>query len=145
MKDAIGGGLLFNLVIIFVVAIVVLFISSLAYSKAYKVKNRIIEIIEKYGYYDSNSESDVAKEIQQDLALIGYPTTITRECPAGNLNGSSYRYCVYKKETKDAKEKDYSYYYEVVTYVYFDFPIIEDILQLEVKGETKLLGNKFEY
>ena len=44
MKDAIGGGLLFNLVIVFVVTMIVLFISSLSYSKAYKVKNRIVVV-----------------------------------------------------------------------------------------------------
>ena len=139
MKDAIGGGLLFNLVIIFVVAIVVLFISSLAYSKAYKVKNRIIELVEKYEGYST----EAIAEIKQDLQLIGYSAEIPTKCsnvePNVNLNDTGYKYCIYERSTSNENK-----YYEVVTYVHFEFPFIEDFIDLPVKGETKMLGNNYK-
>ena len=42
MKDAVGGSLLLNLVIIFTSIVILLFVGVLAYAKAYKVKNKII-------------------------------------------------------------------------------------------------------
>ena len=47
MKEAISNAMIFNLIIVFVVILIMLFIGSLSYSKAFKVKNRIVEEIEK--------------------------------------------------------------------------------------------------
>ena len=49
MNQAISNALLFNIVIVFVIVLIGFFVGSLSYSKASKVKNRIIEEIEKYG------------------------------------------------------------------------------------------------
>ena len=47
MRDAVGGSILLNIVIIFLSLVIVFFAGIMAYSKAYKVKNRIIEFIKK--------------------------------------------------------------------------------------------------
>ena len=49
MKEAIGNAALFYIIITFVVIMIMFFVGSLSYSKAFKVKNKIVEEIEKEG------------------------------------------------------------------------------------------------
>ena len=153
MKDAVGGASLLNLVVIFVSIIILLFVGILSFSKAYKVKNRIIEVIEKYETYDTN----VAKELKEDLRRAGYSTAsnnqILNRCGENSLSsnleeGAGYYYCVYPKcySNKDASgnctgEKSY----EVVSYVRFEFPVIGNVMSVPVKGETKILNKIYDY
>ncbi len=138
MREAIGGSLLLNLIIVFSGIVILFFVGILAYSKAYRVKNRIIEVIEKYETYNT----DAIAEINADLKDVGYRATIGNRCDLGNLNTSSYSYCVY---LKDNTEETGTYYYEVVTYVQFDFPVIGNNLTFPVKGETIILGKNYDY
>jgi DNA polymerase-3 subunit alpha (Gram-positive type) len=55
VRDAVGGSLLLNLIVIFTSVVILFFSGILAYSKAYKVKNKIIEIQNK-GYEATNKE-----------------------------------------------------------------------------------------
>ena len=131
MEDVIYG------VIIFVTVIILVFVSILTYSKAYKAKNRIIEIIEKYESYESNL-------IKEELNRIGYTIAnkdkIINKCGENNLsNESGYLYCVYEKELSNGK------IYSVVTYVNFNIPIVGTMFEFPVKGETKILDIDYDY
>ncbi len=141
MRDAVGGSLLLNVVVIFVSVIILFFAGIMAYSKAYKSKNRIIEVIERYGKYDS----DVADILNGDLRTFGYrsatPTQIRQKCGTNNENTYAYFYCVYYDE--DSAKEGYSY--NVVTYIHFDFPLIGGLLEIPVRGETKILGKNYNY
>ena len=138
MREAIGSSLLLNLVIIFISLVMLFFVGILSYSKAYKVKNRIIEIIEKYESYESNE--DAMNEISADLKNIGYTSSFNSNCSDDNLNETTYKYCVYKRSGSNL-----SYYYEVVTYRHFDIPVIGDSIVLPVKGETKMFHEVYSY
>ena len=46
MKEALGISQLYTFVIVFVSIIMLLLIGSLSYSKAFKIKTRILEIVE---------------------------------------------------------------------------------------------------
>ncbi len=136
MKEAIGNTFVFNVVIVFVGVISLLLVSSLAYSKAFKVKNRIVDIIEENRGYTSKATS----EIQTMLKDMGYP--IRRNgfsCPMvngkSNISTSNYKYCVYMNSTAKGD------YYTVTSYIVFDFPIIGQVLSFPVSGETKILYN----
>lgn len=141
MKDAVGGSLLLNLVVIFTSVVILFFAGIMAYSKAYRIKNRIIEVIEKHENYGT----DVVAEINEDLNKAGYISLTTddvrEKCGTDNLNNTEYLYCVYLKSGTPTSER----IYEVVTYIHFDFPVIGDRLTFEVKGETKLLGKVYNY
>ena len=142
MKDAVGGSLLLYLVVIFTSIVILFFAGILAYSKAYKVKNRIIEVIEKHGTYDSS----VVAEINNDLNRAGYRSVssnaqLNSKCGNQNLNSTTYFYCVYEDESSLESGKSY----KVVTYVHFDFPVIGDILEFPVRGQTKTLGKTYDY
>lgn len=138
MRESIGNALLLNLVIVFISLVMLFFVGILSYSKAYRVKNRIVEIIEKYEGYESNE--DALSEIEVDLKTMGYFTTFNDKCSSENLNQTTYKYCVYRREGNGP-----SYYYEIVTYVHFGFPIIGDYITIPVKGETKILGKNYSY
>lgn len=138
MREAIGNSLLMNLVIIFVSIVILFFIGILSYSKAYRVKNRIVSIIEKYDGYNTSAQ----EEILVDLKSAGYRSTNNSKCTSENLNNTTYNYCIY--EIRDKSSGD-SYYYKIVTYVHFDFPIIGNLISFPVKGETKILGKTYNY
>ena len=79
MKEAIGNAFVFALVITFVGIFIFLFATSSSYTKAFKVKNKIVEILEKYddilGVKISDStglNSTVESEISDILSDIGY-------------------------------------------------------------------------
>ena len=151
MKDAIGGSLLLNIVVIFTSIIILFFVTMLTYTKAYKIKNRIIEVIEKNEKYDSVTKT----ELNSDLHRAGYVTAtkdqIDKKCEKGNLNSlqsgeTGYLYCVYCKDYdnqtgKCAQETTY----EVVTYIHFNLPVIGNMMTFAVKGETKTLGRVYDY
>ena len=143
MKDAVGGSLLLNIVVFFLSVVILFFVGIVAYSKAYKIKNRIIEVIEKYdGYNDF-----VKKEINSDLIRSGYiistQNEVSDKCGKfgnGNLNDTEYLYCVYEKESLSGSRT-----YKVVTFTRFEFPVIGDLVMIPVKGETKDVGKNYDY
>ncbi len=99
MHSAIGNSILFYIVIFILIIVMFFVVGSISYSKAYKVKNRIIQSIESAGNYES-----VKDELTEDLKRYGYQTSLTEKCKKitvngvqyENLNDTSYRYCVYK-------------------------------------------------
>ena len=147
MRDAVGGSLLLNLVVLFTSVIILFFAGIMAYSKAYKAKNKIIEVIEQYEVYNEN----VANVINGDLELSGYRAAskaqINQKCETGNLNQYGYYYCVYKvdRTTSGVEGGIGGESYQVVTYIHFDFPVIGSMLVIPVKGETRILGKNYNY
>ena len=159
MKEAIGNAALFNIVIIFVGILIAFFVGSLGYSKAYKVKNKIVEEIEKEGEHSTTvaqaekAYSRAEPEIMDWLASgddgkgIGYRINTAAgqnnsRCPkkdgAELVNQvSDYEYCVYIHSTcKDETKGKCGIYYSVTAYMYFDVPIIEDLIRIPISGET---------
>ncbi|MEG1739606.1 MAG: hypothetical protein RR266_04150 [Bacilli bacterium] len=153
MKEAISNSVILGIVITFMAILVALLATSSSYSKAFKVKNRVIEMIEQNQGYDDGlvSGTDFIDMIDTELAKYGYRqnTSIKNDCPikektyfnkdnkairTGVLanQSSRYNYCVYKFQT------DKGFYYGVLTYMYFDIPLVDNI-KLSVYGETKTL------
>ena len=52
MNQAVGNTAIVNVVVVFVIIISGLFVASLSYSKAYKVKNIILNAIEEHEGFD---------------------------------------------------------------------------------------------
>ncbi len=158
MKESISNALLFNMVITFVVILIAFFVGSLSYSKAFKVKNKIVEEIEKEGENSSDPENAYAyayDEIESWLGSgddgngIGYRKNTaggannTGNCSTDSSNAelvnktSNYEYCVYRISTCDNSNKaKCGVYYQVVAYMYFDVPVVGDLIKIPVRGET---------
>lgn len=149
MKESIANSMIFAIVMVFVGLIIVVFLSSLNYSKAYKVKNRIVDIIEQYDDGYCNNTKAITAELEGTsgqaglLASMGYHLNLKKEsCPTINdsnaTNGgkaintpTNYLYCIYRlKATR-------GYYYRVIAYIYFDVPFVEQLSEYAVYGETR--------
>lgn len=151
MRESISNSYVFMIVITIIGLCSIIVISSLSYSKTFKIKNRIIEIIEKHDTYNSTVEN----EINAFLKSAGYPMTGRgATCPNGRspkANGisdvdsgvraintiSNYKYCIYQHKTVKG------YYYSVVAYMSFELPLIGDYMKLEfpLYGDTKIFEN----
>jgi len=151
MKEAIGNSFLVTLAITLMSLVMVILVASFVYSKTYKVKNRIINIMEKRAEYTSEGEGNVKDEIYQALAQMGYRVnSSTRRCPSIDIpdptsgtennvkllhdtNFGSYDFCLYEIRTSRG------YYYHVITYTHYDVPIIGETLNFTIKGDTRTI------
>ena len=152
MKEAIGNSFLMTLAIVFSFLIMALIIGIMAYTKAYKVKNKIIGVIEKYNGYTSETEDD----IYQDLREMGYQTNADdRTCPKLDLNMDQYdydntvklvhdiepgrfEYCLYQVATSRG------YYYHTIVFTHFDVPVLGQWLVFQVKGDSQIIYSNFD-
>jgi len=158
MKDAVGGSLLLYVVLFFVGVIILFFANIMSYSKAYRVKNRIINILEQHGdipssEFNLSKRSDLIKVINEDLVNIGY-----RVASSGSKSTCNFNYNEDKPNNKKCKNfntgnVDYcvcridatnGFYYEVITFTQFDFPVLNSVIKSDVHGETKILGHDYE-
>ncbi len=149
MKESIGQTFVTNLILLFTGIGLLLLFYSVNYSRAYKAKNRIIYILEK------NESFDAAKyEIDNNLEKASYIS----------VNDNNFDYCkkygdmdknIYPKKYTNKNEKFYKYcvfeyeasygkYYKVITFMKFEIPLIQGILEFPVRGETKNMMNTVE-
>lgn len=141
MKAAIGNSLLLGIIVTFVSIVLLVLISSIAYTKAFRIKNRIIDEIEAVETFDQG----VVDTLNVVFREIGYKTNAymnNTRCDSVNIapaggelmnTTSAYHYCVFKMNSA----KDGGYYYKVVSFAYLDFPLVSSI-QIPVRGETKI-------
>lgn len=158
MRESIGGAWLLGIAVV----IIALFTSYLAfsvnYSKAFKVKDGIVERIEKYeGFSDRSLTSgrpnaNAISEIQDFLNKIAYNTKgkctekIGVERPFYAIDGSNKSknnrdmkstYCV-ERVTKGGTGGDYaSAYYKVTVFYGLSFGFIDLNSMFFLTGETK--------
>lgn len=149
MKEAFGNAFIMGLVITFLIIFIIFFATSTSYTKAFKVKNKIVEILEKHDdiLHESSSvsgrlTSNVEEEINAVLNEIGYRISPTpNNCPMRNgkeavtkSTTANYEYCIYAYSTSKGV------YYGVTAYMYYQIPVIGIELRFPVYGETKING-----
>lgn len=164
MKESIGQAFLVNLILVFFLVLILMLLGSINYSKAYKVKNRIVTILEKYGteVEEGTGLSDTVKnEINVNLKKAGYANSKNgMDCakynnlngtilyPDASIGGLQYNYCVIKIDADSGTSNsryptpagyDGARYYKVITFMEFDIPLIGGYLKFPVQGETKLI------
>lgn len=153
MRESMGNALIFGIVIFFVFLMMFILTAATNYSRANKIKNKILNYVSNYAELKSTTDGEsiepidlndgeLEKEIERELSEIGYRMNnggIGRNvCPqrrgvtAINPN-SNYHYCLYAFYSKRG------YYYGVTTFMYFDIPIIGTTLEFPVYGETSVI------
>ena len=157
MKGAIGNAFIMNMVITFILIFYSLLIGSMAYSKAYKTKNFILNKLNEYerlGKQNINSSNtqdakDWNNEVNEYLGRIGYPiSTDWNTCP--NKDGyvtwksssiGEYSYCIYRKyhivESNDNPLILRKYNYMALVYMKFDIPVLGQFIKIPITGETQ--------
>lgn len=150
MKESINTAILVGIVVTIVGLIEMVLFASFAYSRAFKVKGRIVDMIEESVTFSSGVSDDFIANVDSEIGRIGYKINEygINNCPDLNkdeygdkyklVNGSSsYNYCIY--QTKENNDKGEGYYYTVISYMYFDTPIVS--FKIPIKGQTKTIYN----
>ena len=146
MREAVGSTFLFKLMIIFIFFFASFLAIAINYSQAFRTKNQIINVLEQYVGLNSSSR-DV---ISNMTVNSGYYREV--DCEGRNegvqinnndglpINGV----CIDSKSIVDENNGAEKTYYQVTTYVSFNFPVIGNIFTFPVKGETKIITNPNE-
>ena len=153
MREAIGSAFIVNLILIFIAVISALLIGSINYSKAYKVKDRIVYTIEKYDGWSQDAQDEIDKQLKalgyridsgfnsncESLYKKKYGSSYEKngsELVHGkNLGANQYNYCVYRVRY----ESGIGDYYSVTTFMRFDIPLIGGLLVFPISGETSVM------
>lgn len=144
MRESIGGSWLLTIVIVFIVLFTSFLALSINYSKAFKVKNGIVNIVEK----NEGVSNEAKSEIKKYLNTVGYIVYST--CPSytdvSNLESArgfersssspnKYKYCIAR--VIDDSGNITKNYYKVTVFFRVDLPIFGDIFTFPITGETK--------
>ncbi len=149
MKEAIGGLGLFQIVIVFLALFSGYLCLSVNSSKAYKVKDQIINIIQKHNGVDDNA----VEEIQSYLTTVGYRAT--GQCNADEIgygaNGTaSYSrdalFCVKEipvhvadsDNIQSLQLPDISYY-SIRVFFKLDLPVFREVFAYDIGGDTRMM------
>jgi hypothetical protein len=157
MREAIGGTWLVQIVVAFVLLFTGYMCISINHSKAFNVKNQIINEIESEGGLTSDAISNIAAYLNS----ASYRTT--HDCPSDvvNKNGETvvkyYGYdrngnkksnnkdaafCIAQVNTQSSSDSPNMSYYRIAVFYQLDLPIFNDLFSFTVKGDTKLMTTK---
>lgn len=154
MRDAFGGAFSIKLMLIFLMLYISFICVALNYARAFRVKNRIINIIEQNEGYCGSNVSKIDDEVNQYLNNAGYYVNYS---DVSNVVGEDGKYvclndfnspnnigrgyCIYRKDNDQSASCSDKVVYSVETYMLFKIPIIDTFTGLNfpitIKGETK--------
>ena len=142
MREAIGGTAIFQIVIFFILLFTGFMCLSINHSKAFNVKNMIINTIERVEKIDlSNTENDEAiKEIVGYLKKNSYRTT--GKCPS---NYTGINRIKAENVAKNSSEFPEMNYYRVIVFYQLDLPIFRSLFEFQVSGDTKIMYRSTGY
>ena len=141
MRDAFGGIVNIAIIVVFLVLVSGYLAFNVNYTKAFRVKNKIISTLEQY-------EGVCPEESACDRIITNYMKEIGYNAEGFRLSGYDCRmekgYCIRRVEAStdtggiDGSNK---FYYEVVTKINIEIPIINRIglRFFQVSGSTKLI------
>lgn len=150
MRDAFGGVANLVIIVVFLVLVSGYLAFNVNYTKAFRVKNKIISALEQYeGQCDPMTPSDKCnQQILEYMNALGYDSPyLNIEASAGEPQWTCNNgYCIQKNcltsENSDiVSDKRKRAYYKVVTQINIDIPIINKILPglkiFQISGDTK--------
>ncbi len=170
MRDAIGGTLTIQIIIIFLIIVNSYLAFTVNYTKAFRVKNQIISIIEK----NEGLTDQARKEIEEYMDKVSYSASYMNSCSSlsrdasqgegkewksmthqGGAKTSIYCYAINKQDATGGVDEGTTYagsYYSVATFVDINIPILKTFFgeiatKFAIKGETKMIyssGNNSE-
>ena len=149
MNDGIGGATVLALIVFFVVIFSSYMAFNVNYTKAFRVKNKVIDCFNKYGTACRNvtdKRNKCNKEIEAYAKSIGYmPDNISCGDDFSNVSGNGGKlFCVkgrlVNKPRGGVFDQKPKCSYKVVTKINISIPIIDSLLSIDVfkvKGDTK--------
>lgn len=148
MSDSFGGLINIVIVTLFIVIAIGYIAFNINYTKAFRAKDKIIDLFEKYEGDCINNEGNCYQEIVKYADSIGYKPSSLDDYHGYNKVGDLFLYkVVYVGDSRikdDVYQYDSSYkvYYYIVTKVNVEIPIIRNILPFRffyVTGSTRII------
>ena len=141
MREAFGGAFTIKLMLIFLDIYIDFIAVSLNYAKAFRVKNRVIDIIEQnegIDSYDDTKEGSVIGNINSYLNTVGYYVNLAniKNNNTENINCYDRGYCI-EETTAPVTDGITSKYYKVTTYININFPFFKLNFNIPITGETR--------
>ena len=164
MNEGIGGTSVIVIIVVFIAVVSAYMAYNVNYTKAFRMKNKIIALYEEY---DGHCEDECRAKIKAYGDDIGYtPAPINCENnfyrPEGDTVrvqpfDTTYGFCEYKVTEEKSYGKDYygkinkdsfseqGYYFRIVTRIDIRIPIVQNVFDLRmlyVTGDTKTFRDK---
>ena len=151
MRDSIGGSVTLVIIVVFIVIALGYMAFNVNYTKAFRMKDKIITI---YNDYQGKCESKCKQEIKDYANQIGYSSGGNLKCPSDGeysvedgFKNVDNLYCIGKVPVfKDGTEgaisdlSNRAYYYKIVTKIDVQMPIINNVLNFRffyLSGDTQ--------
>ena len=167
MKEAMGGVFTMQAILVFLVLATGLLAFSVSYTKSFKVKNEIRSIIEQYEGLTESAAVKIDEVANRYNYHVSTPGDYVNMCNTMGQGWEAYRSTLKNGETavfcvkctlsdavgtSEGKLKYKGAYYNIVTFINIDIPLINKIFPkaasfLRVEGETALIyssGNNSE-
>lgn len=152
MNDGVGSAVTLTIIVAFIAVVSAYMAFNVNYTKAFRMKNKVVDNYNKYGIECRSPSSECYKEIVNYAAELGYkPRKVL--CPKADDSTNFYPssneyYCaVGRKKLKDddaVSDSDH-YYFTIVTTIDIDIPIVRNVFGLRlltITGDTKTLSVK---
>lgn len=143
MRQAIGSVPIYNILIVFILLTFGFLTATLSYMKAFKVNGQIAKSLENHEGYNVLSNEEITKS----LNTIGYrvDNSLDYQCPVRKginpvtaITGKSHVYCLYELDYyQNGNTKTRYFNYGIVTYIFFDIPVIGQTLKIPVYSESE--------
>lgn len=136
MRDAVGGTFMIKVLLVFLAVYICFIAVALNYAKAFRVKNKIIDIIEQNEGFDidskDTSDTSIRGRIDTYLKSVSYNIADVDKI-AKEKDGTCYDrgYCIIESSSNGGT------YYKVTTFVKLEFPFFNLTIPIRVVGETR--------
>ena len=167
MREAIGGSYIFQIVILFIALFSAFLVYSISYTKAFRVKNEILSLIEQYQgysradgdvttYTDTDFESDNSVEAlaYKLIVDVGYNKEVipldnsqcllaaenSRTVNDNDIEGTMMPggYCLYKLCSSE-NNAFLNTTYKVTTFIALKIPVLNATIKVPISGETRTI------
>ncbi len=154
MRHSIGAAWIFSLCITFTMLFVGYMAISLNYAKAFKIKNHLVSMIEENEGYNPSLDNRIEKYFisegyvasgtcKPNIKVEGYDEEYSNPVCIGPVAGTSEcQACIYKRRGATIRYDNGEVIkiktnYRVVTFFKFDLPIIKNLTNFQVSGESR--------
>lgn len=154
MREAIGGTSIFQIVIVFILVFTGFMCLSINRSKAFNVKDKIIQTIQSYNGVNNEAIGDIVDYMKDNsYRTTGlFPDDISKGA-CYNRNGeqvsSNPVFCIEPIDAVDNvcnssedecyKELPDMYYYHVIVFYQLDLPVFHSLFNFKIVGDTKTM------
>lgn len=149
MREAIGATWIMGIVIAFIALFSGYLAFSVNYSKAFKVKDGIVDRIQKHNGPNQEAIDDIADLMDEigysstgrcsaffndnSLSFIGVTRNYVTPAPS---DSDTFNYCIQKVEARNPEGQLSAAYYSVFVFFSLSIPIVNEMSLFNVSGET---------